>query len=272
MTESTTVSAGSNPDLANSLVEKALTETAPPVEPAKIIPPFDNVVVLPSGYVSPDGVLHTEVEVRELNGTDEEALSKIDTLVKMWSTILTRGVVKIGGVPVNEGMLDDLLIGDRDALILGIYKATFGNLSNIEAFCTGCKDYKTVQFGIDADLKVKLLPDPIQNRTFKVYGTKNEYLVTLPTGIVAKQIGIDPNKTEAEIKSIMLENCILEINDQPVISKLQIKSLGIADRSKIFIELMNRAPGPQFEDITIDCPDCGGKVVVPISLGTIFRY
>lgn len=272
MTETTTVSAGSNPDLANSLVEKALADTAPPVEPAQIILPFNNVVVLPSGYISPDGALHKEVEVRELNGVDEEALSKIDTLVKMWSAILSRGVVRVGAFPATEAILDDLLIGDRDALVLGIYKATFGRMSNIDSFCSGCKDYKTVQFDVDADLNMKLLADPIQNRTFKVYGVKNEYLVTLPTGFVAKELSSDQNRTDAEIKSVMLENCILEINNQPVVSKLQIKGLGIADRSKIFIEIMNRAPGPQFDDITIDCPDCGGKVVVPVSLGAIFRY
>lgn len=272
MTELNTINAGDNPDLANSLVDQALAVSEKPVEPAKIIPPFDNVVVLPSGYIGPDGKLLTTVEVRELNGMDEEALSKIDTLIKMWSTVLNRGVVKIGGMPATEAMLDDLLVGDRDALVIGVYRATFGDVCNLDAYCQGCKDYKEVAYNLTEDYKTKVLPNPLTDRTFEVQGRKSKFLVTLPTGAAQKEMGADPNYTEAELKTILLENCILEIDDMPVISKLQIKGLGIADRAAIVDEIAKRTPGPQLEDTTIDCPDCGGKVVVPVNLGTIFRF
>jgi hypothetical protein len=272
VTELNTINAGENPSLANSLIDQALAVSEKPVEPANIIPPFNNVVVLPSGYIGPDGKLSTSVEVRELNGTDEEALSKIDTLIKMWSTILSRGVVKVGDAPATEAILDDLLVGDRDALVIGIYRATFGDVANIDAYCQGCKEYKDVAYNLTEDYKTKALLDPIANRTFEVSGRKNKYLVTLPTGVAQKEMGADPNYTEAELKTILLENCVLEINDQPVVSKLQIKGMGIADRTTIVDEIAKRTPGPQLEDITIDCPDCGGKVVVPVSLGTIFRF
>ena len=272
MTEFNTINAGDNPGLANSLVDQALAVSEKPVEPAKITPPFDNVVVLPSGYLGLDGKLRTTVEVRELNGMDEEALSKVDTLVRMWSTILSRGVVKIGNESATEEMLDNLLVGDRDALVIGIYKATFGNVSNLDAYCQGCKEYKQVAYDLDQDYKTKVLLDPIADRTFEVYGRKNKYLITLPTGSTQKEMGADSNKTDAELKSILLENCVLEINEQPVISKTQIKGMGIADRAAIVDEIAKRTPGPQFEDTTIDCPDCGGKVVVPVNLGTIFRF
>ena len=272
MTELNTVNAGANPDLANSLVEQALADKPQPVEPARIIPPSNNVVVLPSGYIGPDGKLRTEVEVRELTGSDEEALSKTDTLVKTWSTVLSRGVVKIGELPVNEEILDNLLIGDRDMLVLGVYKATFGNFANIDAYCIGCKEYKTVSFNLNEDLKIKTLADPINQRVFEVFGKTNRYLVTLPTGIAQKEISVDPNKTDAEIKTILLEKCIIEINDSPVISRNQVKGMSIPDRQLVVEEIAKRAPGPQFEDTEIDCPNCGGKVVVPVNLGTIFRY
>lgn len=272
MTELNTISAGANPDLANSLVDKALSETAKPVEPAKIISPFDNVVSLPSGYIRPDGKLITTVEVRELNGLDEEALSKVDTLSKLWSTVLSRGVVKIGDEQATEQILDNLLIGDREALILGVYKATFGNTATLEAYCQGCRELKTVSFDVTKDIKTKVLLDAAADRTFEIYGRKNKYLVTLPTGVAQKEMGNDPNRTEAELKTLLLENCVLEINEQPVISKLQIKGMGIADRTTVVDEIAKRTPGPQFENFEIDCPNCGGKVVVPVTLGTIFRY
>jgi hypothetical protein len=272
VTELNTINAGNNPDLANSLVDKALAETEKPVEPAIVVPPFDNVVTLPSGYIGSDGRLITSVEVRELNGMDEEALSKVDTLIRLWSTVLSRGVVKFGQEQATENILDNLLIGDREALILGVYKATFGNASNVDAYCGGCKEFKTVSIDLNKDIKTKVLLDPIADRTFEVYGRKNKYLVTLPTGVAQKEMGADPNRTDAELKTFLLENCVQEINDQPVISKLQIKGMGIADRTMVVDEIAKRTPGPQFDDFEMDCPDCGGKVVVPVSLGTIFRF
>lgn len=272
MTTTQQINAGENPDLANSLVNQALAEQEVPIAPASIIPPFDNSVVLPSGYIGPDGKLHTVAEVRELNGMDEEAMSKVDTLVRLWSVILSRGVVSIGGVPASEEMLDKLLIGDREALVLAVYKATFGLTSNIDSYCTGCKEYKTVALDLNNDIKVKTLVNHATDRTFEVYGKKSKYLVTLPNGLAQKEMGADPNKTDAELKTSLLEHCVLEIDDQPIISKLQIKAIGIADRTTIVDSIAERNPGPQFDDLRIDCPDCGGKVVVPVTLGTIFRY
>lgn len=272
MTELKTINAGTSPDLANSLVNEALAEPEKVVEPANIIPPFNNVVVLPSGHIGSDGKLLTTAEVRELTGADEEALSKVDTLSRLWSVVLSRGVVKIGNNDATEQVLDSLLIGDREALILGVYKATFGSTSNLDAYCQGCKEFKQVAMDLNQDIKTKVLLNPATDRTFEVYGRKNKYLVSLPTGSAQKELGADPNRTDAELKSLLLENCVLEINDQPVISKTQIKGMGIADRTTVVDEIANRAPGPQFNDFEIDCPTCGGKVVVPVSLGTIFRY
>jgi hypothetical protein len=271
VTELNTINAGNNPDLANSLVDQALAVNETPVEPAKVVPPFNNVVVLPSGYIGSDGKLHTLVEVRELNGIDEEALSKLDTLIKMWSGVLSRGVVKIGDEAVTEQMLDNLLIGDREAIVLGVYKATFGSTANLDAYCKGCKEFKTVLYDLDQDLKTKVLLDPRSDRTFEVHGRKNKYLVTLPTGSAQKEMGADPNRTDAELKTLLLESCVLEINDQPVVSKLQVKAMGIADRTTVVDEIAKRTPGPQLDNFEIDCPNCGGKVVVPITLGAIFR-
>jgi hypothetical protein len=57
-----------------------------------------------------------------------------------------------------------------------------------------------------------------------------------------------------------------------VLSKIQVQNIGLADRRKIGEELAKRAPGPKFNNIEIDCPDCEGKVVVPISIGALFRF
>jgi hypothetical protein len=189
----------------------------------------------------------------------------------MFITILSRAIVRIGNTPVTEEMLDDLLAGDRDAILVGIFRATFGNEAQINSYCAGCRDYKLISIDMDKDIKTKVLPDPVNGRTFTVQGKREEYLVTLPTGKTQRELSADTDRTIAELNSILLESCVLQIDGNPILTKNQIKNLGLVDRKKIVDEIYRRNPGPQFDDLTIDCPDCNGKVVVPINLGTLFQ-
>jgi hypothetical protein len=81
---------------------------------------------------------------------------------------------------------------------------------------------------------------------------------------------LDANPAEA--LSILLENTVVTIDGRNVITKAQVQNLGVVDRRAIADAIAARNPGPQFEDITVSCPDCEGEVRVPISLGTLFRF
>lgn len=268
----TTINAGANPGLANDLVKKATAETATKAQPAEITPPFtDTLVDLPGGYLTDAGEVLKTAEVRELTGRDEEAIAKTNTIGKALNTILSRAVVNIGGIRANDEVLDNLLAGDRDALLLGIYKATFGPTAEIDSYCPGCSADKTVAVDIDKDIVVKGLGDPIAGRKFTVFG-KHEYVVVLPNGVVQREIINSTDKTAAELATLLLEKTVQEIDGNPVFSKAQIQGLGVADRRLIGAELAKRAIGPQLENITVQCPDCEGEVEVPINFGTLFRF
>jgi hypothetical protein len=267
-----TINAAQNPDLVNNLVDKALAETTTPTPQAEIQLPSDNTVNLPGGYITSAGEVVRTAEVRELNGRDEEIIARTTNAGKMFSTILARGVVKIGDETATDALLDALFAGDRDALLIGIFKATFGSSTNIETYCAGCNDFKTVDVNVDSDIKSRVLIDPINDRKFTLQGRKDEYLVTLPTGVTQRELAASSDKTMAELNTLLLEQTVVEINNQPVISKNQIKNIGLVDRRTIGDEIAKRNPGPRFEDTTIECPDCGGEVVVPINLGTLFRF
>jgi hypothetical protein len=96
-------------------------------------------------------------------------------------------------------------------------------------------------------------------------------LVTLPTGTVQKNLVSISENNPGERNTVLLQNTVLEIDGKPVLGKVQIQNLGVMDRNKIASEIGSRLPGPQFEDITLECPDCQGEVVVPFSLGALFR-
>jgi hypothetical protein len=262
----------SGSQISNDLIQKVLADTETKTAPAEITPPSDPLVHLPAGYVTPSGEVIKTAEVRELNGRDEEFIAKTNSLPRAFNTILTRATVKLGTEEATETMLDSLISGDRDALMIGIYKATFGSEAEITAYCGGCEEFKTVAIDVDRDIKTKILVDSLNDRVFTVKGKTNTYLVGLPTGVVQKELAANPDKNIAELTTILLEHSVLEINDNPVIGKAQIQQLGIVDRKKISDEIAKRTPGPQFDDITIDCPDCEREVVVPISLGTLFRF
>jgi hypothetical protein len=268
---SNTINAAANPALANELLTKALKEEPKDIAP-DIVLPSDTTVNLPGGYVNAAGEVIKTAEVRELNGRDEEAISKATNLGKAIMTILNRGTVKIGDEQAEERLLDQLLIGDRDALLLGILKNTFGKNIEVPAYCNGCTDEKIVQINIDEDIKFKILTDTVNDRIFTVKGKSVDYVVKLPNGVVQKEMINNMDKTSAELTTIILENTVVKIGETPVYTKAQVQTLSVSDRRVIIDEINHRAPGPQFDDVTVTCPSCESEVLVPINLGSLFRF
>jgi hypothetical protein len=267
------IKTASGAELNNDLIGKVLQSTEQQnTAPLIINTPSDNLVTLPAGYITPAGEVIKTAEVRELNGKDEEVIGKSNSIGKAFNAILNRAVVKLGDVPATEGILDSLVSGDRDALMLGIFKATFGKTAQISTYCGGCDDFKDVEVDVDRDIKVKILVDAVADRTFTVQGKNSSYEVTLPTGVVQKELSSNVDRNGAEQTTILLQHTILEIDGKPVMGKAQVQAIGLVDRKKIGDEIAKRLPGPQFDDIVIDCSDCEGKVVVPINLGTLFRF
>jgi hypothetical protein len=266
-----TISASANPALANNLINSALAEK-PVQSEVKIISPSDTTVTLPGGYLTATGEIITEAEVRELNGSDEEAIARSTNIGKALLVVLNRGTVRIGNQKADEKLLDQLLSGDRDMLILGILKATFGKTAEIGGYCNGCNEVKTVQVDLDTDIVVKALMDPINDRVFTVEGKTRTYTVQLPTGVTQKEMLQNTDKTSAELTTIMLENTVMKIDNSPVLSKLQVQNLGLVDRRTISEAINKRLCGPQFDAVKVTCPDCESEVSVPVNFGTLFRF
>jgi hypothetical protein len=264
-----TISAAANPALANNLIKQAMEETPKQTE-VKIVPPSDTVVTLPGGYINAAGEVITEAEVRELTGADEEAIAKAANVGRALLTILQRGTVRIGNEKATEEILDQLLSGDRDTLLLAIFKATFGSTTEVPVFIGG--EAKQVEVDLDKEIKYKILTDPINDRLFTVKGKKNEFTVQLPTGKTQKEMILNAEKSQAELTTVMLEGTVIKIDDTPVVSKQQVRNLGLVDRKRIVDELNDRIPGPQFDEITVTDPDTGSEVQVPVNFGTLFRF
>lgn len=265
---------GTEVPVTNEIIDQvmAMAATEPEVivlEP-DIVLPLDTVFDLPGGYVSPAGEVAHEAEVRELTGRDEEQIAKATTLVKALNVVLSRGLVSVGGNPVDEIVLNNMLAGDRDFSLVRIYAATFGADLKVTRFCPGCSKDVEVTVDLVNDIPVRRLEE-IGDRRFTVDCSVGKVSVDLPTGHTQRELMAAADKTLAELSTILLENTVVGVNGRPAHGKTLVLDLPIRDRRKISEEIAQRNPGPQLGEVKAECPDCSGTVEVPLSIAALFQ-
>lgn len=270
-TNTTTIHATENPALVNQLSAKALNPVKQEAvkSETEIKPPSDPQVTLLAGLQVPFGEFISTAEVRELNGADEEAIAKVSDISKGLMNILERAVVKLNDKPVDKDILELLLAGDRELLLLEIRKATFGSEVTLEGkLCMKCDDDKTIVVDLNKDVELKKLEgDPVFTVKCKVGNVK----IKLPTGSTQKQLVNANNKTAPELDSIVLRSCVLEVNDSPILDPNAILKFSVTDRRTILNAIAERNPGPQLSQITKECPTCGQEVPLPLTLADLFQ-
>jgi hypothetical protein len=246
-------------------------EKGPEVE-IKTVAPSNSTVIFPGGFLAKDGSLIKYGEVRELNGMDEEAVSKAGSAGKALAAMLQRGVVSIGANPVDKADLDELLSGDRDALLIGIRRVTFGDTVDFEFPCPHCNTELEVAVDLVKDVPVRELDDPINDRTFTYMSKKHGAIVVgLPTGAAQKKLVENSEKTNSELNTILLASCLKSINGEPSLGASTALTLGMADRDAVINEIIKRNPGPRLGEVKTTCEACGEDIPLPLSLADLFR-
>ena len=243
-------------------------------EPATVIKtraPSESEVKLPGGYIDLSGELHTTAEVRELTGADEEAVAKAGSTGKALNVLLSKGLVKIGPNQATSADLDALLSGDRDAILLGIRRVTFGQTTEFMVRCSHCSDEHTTTLDLLNDVPITSLDKPEEDRTWKMETKLGTAVVALPNGITQKRLMENYDKTSAELNTLLLSGCIISIAGSPSVGASTALSLGMADRTKIVEEIIKRNPGPRLGEVTKACKACGEEILLPLSLLDLFR-
>lgn len=273
-----TINAEANPAQAQqmltdvmSIINEPVQETQNEVAVPEISDPLEPVVNLPGGYATFSGEVITTAEVRELTGRDEEAISKIASTDKLIQEVLTRGTVSIGSEKATEEILNNLLSGDRDYLLLKIFQATFGSTLEATPYCVGCGDASPVQIDLDKDVPIRTLKSP-SDRRFSVKITRGEAKCELPTGHTQRLLVAAIGKNVSELSTILLSNTVTEIRGVDVLAPSQVLDLSIKDRRKLGDEILKRVPGPQFQETQTKCPTCETTLEVPLSIANLFRF
>jgi hypothetical protein len=263
----------STQDLA-ALTKKVLHSFNPAPE-VEDLPDF--TVQLPAGLIV-DGELFQTAEVRELTGEDEEKLAKAraaNNASKIISTLIQCGTVSVGDSKATEKVLNSLLQGDLDTLLLGIRRVTFGDefeVFNIQ--CSECGEANDVKMKL-SDIPMKTLDDP-EKRVFTVSLRQGrKATLTLPTGALQLEL-FKKQYTLAEMNSITLASCVqtfIEANgeEHPCSGLADVKKLGLADRKSLQDFIYNTQPGPRYDEVVAACHACEAEVLVPLSVGLLFR-
>lgn len=270
-----TLTAVADPARANAVVSAALSESqnAPRVPEAPTPP--DTIVELIAGLPDPE-TFETlkEAEVRELTGVDEEVLGRIplDKPERFFATILKQGVVRVGEQKATPELLDELLIGDRDLLLLAVRRVTWGEHVRNGVYCGKCDEVYEYLFSVTDDVPTKSLDE--SERSFTVQISKGRTVqMHLPNGRTQSSLlslGRDAANIGA-INTALLVSCIDRIDDLIVAGAAPVQNLTVRDRAKLLEALNDRAFGPQLGEVSVLCQGCGDKIAAPLSLSTLFQ-
>ena len=246
-------------------LEEALQE--PPPEVGKAAP---TTVELIRGVVDVDtGEWQTNATVREMTGEDEEELARLSTrenlsYAEYTSVLLSRAVENIGALRVSEdpSVLDNLIVGDRDLLFLGVVKATYGNVRTFVVTCPACEGSSDVLVNLDKDFPVKQpVNDPRKTRPVTLRDGR-PIQVRYPTGKDAQAIAASGDTLAAQNTAIIVQCVVWDDDRTDVVKKQWARELSIADRRLLVSAIVDSQPGPTLEEVEAPCAHCDETVTM----------
>jgi len=223
---------------------------------------------LPCGYLDPDGNLHTDVEVREMTGEEEEILAaKNMPVIKKLNKILARCTDAIGtfrdGLDI-ERIIPDLTQGDRVYLLFAIRRASLGNDMPLFIKCPQCEQESHVVVDL-SELEVKKMADPkVRVYTETLPKTKKTVVMKVLTGRGEEAIS-KAAQTGKDIISFAILTRIESMDGRPA-SVRDLKTLPLADRN-FLRDVWEDHEGGIDTEIKVTCAQCEHEFDTNLSVG-----
>lgn len=268
------VSAGEAPGAAMAAIAAAGLEQTPSDDIPLIDAPGQDEWPMPGGIVI-DGNVFRKARVRELNGEDEEFLARAlaaQDFNRYQQVLLERGVTHLGSTEATPELLDRLIVGDRDALILGVRIATYGETLDMDVMCQHCGVDSKIRVDFTVDVPMKPLAFSIEEPEQQVELSKGSWaMVRLANGADVRYLSGLENKTVAEANTELLTRCVKEINGNRDVTKQVIRSLSMRDRTALVNWMADNQPGPEYDKVKHTCVVCGKETPLELSTGDLFR-
>ena len=223
------------------------------------------------GYKDENGVVHTEFEYREMNGTDEEAIAK--PKVKSSGSMVTRvilercitriGTIEKESVKPSEwtNIIQSLAIGDQDFAMLKIREISLGDEFEVSHKCPSCKTKINSVFTLD---ELPLVPyNGLEEIEFELpRGYKDKDGKVHKTGVLRHATGLDREALDKVVSqnpsmanTLLLARCIKSLGTAPITDDL-LRNLSMRDRNHLFALIRDNSFGYDVSDFEIECPNC----------------
>lgn len=227
-----------------------------------------------AGYVDKDGVLHTTFTYREMNGKDEEAISKADVRqngAKMVNVLVERCVVAIGTLTKKEcgarwgTIVRELLGGDLDYMAFKIRELSKGKEVEFTHKCPNCGSKLTTIVSTDEfNIKPYMGQSVIDFTLARGYkdGKKEihkEGVIRLPNGF-DREIVTPLFKKNVSTAMTMMLTRLISFNDGALVTQNLVNEMTLRDRDILEKIIKENTFGV---DTTLDnliCSNCGQDI------------
>lgn len=245
--------------------------------------PPDDFVELNGSKIG-DQFVNTAV-VQELTGEHEEALARAiqtNNMFHFMDVLLQCGVKQLGdlGPAETKRTLKELLVGDRDELVLAIRRVTYGeDLEILEWICPQCGRQADITLHLDeADQVKRVKLDRPQDTAFEVDLLKGGSAhVHFNTGADQAAIFDDASLTDAERNTVLLSRIVETITDEHgrlhviAAEPSYVRRMRLRDRHEILKKLSELRPGPRYNEIEFEHEECGNEVTLALGVRDLFR-
>jgi hypothetical protein len=159
-------------------------------------------------------------------------------------------------VPVNSEMIDKLLVGDRDYLILQLRRMTLGDRFAAVFSCPACKRAMDVEF-LAQDISIE---PRLQNVTAYAWASEDAQRVVryrLPNGADQEAVA---DLSAGDAVEALLVRCVIDDGGAP---------LSVEERVAVIAEMDAHAPQIDLE-LELSCPECGHSFTTPFDCTSFF--
>lgn len=226
-----------------------------------------------AGYVDKDGILHQTFTYREMNGKDEEAISKADVRsngAKMVNVLVERCVVAIGTLTKKEcgaswgTIVRELLGGDLDYMAFKIRELSKGKEVEFQHKCPNCGAKLTTIVSTDEfNIKPFMGQSVIDFSLIRGYKDgkgeiHKEGSIRLPNGFDREIVTPLFKKNMSTAMTMMLTR-LIQFNDGAVVTQNLVNEMTLRDRDILEKIIKENSFGV---DTTIDivCSSCGQDI------------
>ena len=230
-------------------------------------------VPLLAGYVDKDGVLHTTFTYREMNGKDEEAISKADVRqngAKMVNVLVERCVTQIGTLTKKEcgarwgTVVRELLGGDLDYMAFKIRELSKGKEVEFIHKCPNCGTKLTTIVSTD-EFQIKPYMGQSAIDFSLVRGYKDgrgelhkDGIIRLPNGFDREIVTPMFKKNPSTAMTMMLTR-LIAFNDGALVTQNLVNEMTLRDR-EILEKIIKENTFGIDTNIEIVCSSCGQDI------------